>query len=161
MLQATAAVMRGRRRVSFFRPRTVGPCRPALPPSFPSSKNPPQSSLHGPDPLHGVTPAGPIRESKVTIIHILVSRSVRIRDLAVIATPSISDDADFALGEHDLTDFVRGVMLHELMALLEVVGGGDVTTGVGRVDLNRFLRSFHPPEEGLLQLLAGKTRGPQ
>jgi len=27
------AVMRGRRRVSFFRPRTVGPCRPALPPS--------------------------------------------------------------------------------------------------------------------------------
>ena len=52
--QATAAVMRGRRRVSFFRPRTVSPCRPALPPSFPSSKNPPQSSLHGPDPLHGV-----------------------------------------------------------------------------------------------------------
>ena len=35
MLQATAAVMRGRRRVSFFRPRTVGPCRPALPPSRP------------------------------------------------------------------------------------------------------------------------------
>ena len=122
MLQATAAVMRGRRRVSFFRPRTVGPCRPALPPSFPSSKNPPQSSLHGPDALHGVAGVG--RESKVTItptiiiIHILVSRSVRIRDLAVIAT-SRSDDADFALGEHDLTDFVRGVTLHELMALLE------------------------------------------
>ena len=82
MLQATAAVMRGRRRVSFFRPRTVGPCRPALPPSFPSSKNPPQSSLHGPDPLHGVAVAGEVRESKVTTIHILVSRSVRIRDLA-------------------------------------------------------------------------------
>ena len=80
MLQATAAVMRGRRRVSFFRPRTVGPCRPALPPSFPSSKNPPQSSLHGPDPLHVGAVGG--RESKPTIIHILVSRSVRIRDLA-------------------------------------------------------------------------------
>ena len=122
MLQATAAVMRGRRRVSFFRPRTVGPCRPALPPSFPSSKNPPQSSLHGPDPLHGVAVAGPVRESKVTttiIINILVSRSVRIRDLAVIVPTSISDDADFALGEHDLTDFVRGVTKHELMALLE------------------------------------------
>ena len=119
MLQATAAVMRGRRRVSFFRPRTVGPCRPALPPSFPSSKNPPQSSLHGPDALHGVAVAGVVRESKVTISHILVSRSVRIRDLAVNATTSISDDADFALGEHDLTDFVRGVINHELMALLE------------------------------------------
>ena len=120
MLQATAAVMRGRRRVSFFRPRTVGPCRPALPPSFPSSKNPPQSSLHGPDPLHGVAVAGPVRELKATKSHILVSRSVRIRDLAVKATtPSISDDADFALGEHDLTDFVRGVTIHELMALLE------------------------------------------
>ena len=126
MLQATAAVMRGRRRVSFFRPRTVGPCRPALPPSFPSSKNPPQSSLHGPDPLHGVPVAGEVRESKVTttITHILVSRSVRIRDLAEnVTTISISDDADFALGEHDLTDFVRGVINHELMALLEVVGG--------------------------------------
>ena len=121
MLQATAAVMRGRRRVSFFRPRTVGPCRPALPPSFPSSKNPPQSSLHGPDPLHGVAVAGVVRESKVTTIHILVSRSVRIRDLAEHATTTIiiSDDADFALGEHDLTDFVRGVIPHELMALLE------------------------------------------
>ena len=119
MLQATAAVMRGRRRVSFFRPRTVGPCRPALPPSFPSSKNPPQSSLHGPDPLHGTVINFIMRESKVTTPHILVSRSVTIRDLAVIATISISDDADFALGEHDLTDFVRGVMLHELMALLE------------------------------------------
>ena len=117
MLQATAAVMRGRRRVSFFRPRTVGPCRPALPPSFPSSKNPPQSSLHGPDPLHGFVAAG--RESKVIIPHILVSRSVRIRDLAAKAISSISDDADFALGEHDLTDFVRGVINHELMALLE------------------------------------------
>ena len=114
MLQATAAVMRGRRRVSFFRPRTVGPCRPALPPSFPSSKNPPQSSLHGPDPLHGVAAAGGVRELKVTTITsiILVSRSVRIRDLAVSAprSISISDDADFALGEHDLTDFVRGVI---------------------------------------------------
>ena len=123
MLQATAAVMRGRRRVSFFRPRTVGPCRPALPPSFPSSKNPPQSSLHGPDPLHGgVTVAGQVRESKVTstiIINILVSRSVRIRDLAVNGTTTTSDDADFVLGEHDLTDFVRGVIQHELMALLE------------------------------------------
>ena len=130
MLQATAAVMRGRRRVSFFRPRTVGPCRPALPPSFPSSKNPPQSSLHGPDALHGVAAAGVVRESKgtTTIIHILVSRSVRIRDLAVIAT-SRSDDADFALGEHDLTDFVRGVIIHELMALLEVVGGHNVGGG--------------------------------
>ena len=119
MLQATAAVMRGRRRVSFFRPRTVGPCRPALPPSFPSSKNPPQSSLHGPDALHGVAPAGAVRESKVTItIHFLVSRSVRIRDLAESAR-RMSDDADFALGEHDLTDFVRGVTQHELMALLE------------------------------------------
>ena len=117
MLQATAAVMHGRRRVSFFRPRTVGPCRPALPPSFPSSKNPPQSSLHGPDPLHGVAAGG--RESKVTKSHILVSRSVRIRDLAVRATTTRSDDADFALGEHDLTDFVRGVIIHELMALLE------------------------------------------
>ena len=119
MLQATAAVMRGRRRVSFFRPRTVGPCRPALPPSFPSSKNPPQSSLHGPDALHGVAGAG--RESKVTTTHILVSRSVRIRDLAVnvITREPISDDADFALGEHDLTDFIRGVIPHELMALLE------------------------------------------
>ena len=89
MLQATAAVMRGRRRVSFFRPRTVGPCRPALPPSFPSSKNPPQSSLHGPDALHGVAVAGVVRESKPTttiIIRILVSRSVRIRDLAVSGT---------------------------------------------------------------------------
>ena len=133
MLQATAAVMRGRRRVSFFRPRTVGPCRPALPPSFPSSKNPPQSSLHGPDPLHGVAVAGPVRESKVTIKHILVSRSVRIRDLAenamITLSFSISDDADFALGEHDLTDFVRGVILHELMALLEVVGGHNVGGG--------------------------------
>ena len=131
MLQATAAVMRGRRRVSFFRPRTVGPCRPALPPSFPSSKNPPQSSLHGPDPLHGDAVAGGVRESKVTITRILVSRSVRIRDLAVKATTtmSISDDADFALGEHDLTDFVRGVFLHELMALLEVVGGHNVGGG--------------------------------
>ena len=129
MLQATAAVMRGRRRVSFFRPRTVGPCRPALPPSFPSSKNPPQSSLHGPDPLHGVAPAGGVRELKVTTIIILVSRSVRIRDLAVNAI-TISDDADFALGEHDLTDFVRGVILHELMALLEVVGGDDVGDGI-------------------------------
>ena len=121
MLQATAAVMRGRRRVSFFRPRTVGPCRPALPPSFPSSKNPPQSSLHGPDPLHGVAVAGDVRELKVTTTkHILVSRSVRIRDLAAkTTTMSISDDADFALGEHDLTDFVRGVTPHELMALLE------------------------------------------
>ena len=121
MLQATAAVMRGRRRVSFFRPRTVGPCRPALPPSFPSSKNPPQSSLHGPDALHGVAVAGEVRESKETRTIILVSRSVRIRDLAVnvTTTPSISDDADFALGEHDLTDFVRGVIKHELMALLE------------------------------------------
>ena len=122
MLQATAAVMRGRRRVSFFRPRTVGPCRPALPPSFPSSKNPPQSSLHGPDPLHGAAgEVGVLRESKpTTTSHILVSRSVRIRDLAVnITTTSISDDADFALGEHDLTDFVRGVTQHELMALLE------------------------------------------
>ena len=118
MLQATAAVMRGRRRVSFFRPRTVGPCRPALPPSFPSSKNPPQSSLHGPDPLHGVAEAA--RESKVTTMTIsLVSRSVRIRDLAVLVKSSISDDADFALGEHDLTDFVRAVIPHELMALLE------------------------------------------
>ena len=63
MLQATAAVMRGRRRVSFFRPRTVGPCRPALPPSFPSSKNPPQSSLHGPDALHGFAVAGADRRS--------------------------------------------------------------------------------------------------
>ena len=62
MLQATAAVMRGRRRVSFFRPRTVGPCRPALPPSFPSSKNPPQSSLHGPDALHGEAVAEAVRE---------------------------------------------------------------------------------------------------
>ena len=133
MLQATAAVMRGRRRVSFFRPRTVGPCRPALPPSFPSSKNPPQSSLHGPDPLHGVAVAGDVRELKVTTTkHILVSRSVRIRDLApTMATPStsISDDADFALGEHDLTDFVRGVTIHELMALLEVVGGHNVGGG--------------------------------
>ena len=131
MLQATAAVMRGRRRVSFFRPRTVGPCRPALPPSFPSSKNPPQSSLHGPDPLHGVAVAGDVRELKVTTTkHILVSRSVRIRDLAENAkTMSISDDADFALGEHDLTDFVRGVILHELMALLEVVGGHNVGGG--------------------------------
>ena len=119
MLQATAAVMRGRRRVSFFRPRTVGPCRPALPPSFPSSKNPPQSSLHGPDPLHGVAVAGVVRESKVTTTHILVSRSVRIRDLAENAIISLRDDADFALGEHDLTDFVRGVTPHELMALLE------------------------------------------
>ena len=119
MLQATAAVMRGRRRVSFFRPRTVGPCRPALPPSFPSSKNPPQSSLHGPDPLHGAAAPGEVRESKVTTPHILVSRSVRIRDLAENGTRSRSDDADFALGEHDLTDFVRGVILHELMALLE------------------------------------------
>ena len=121
MLQATAAVMRGRRRVSFFRPRTVGLCRPALPPFFPSSKNPPQSSLHGPDPLHGVAVAGVVRESKVTITTIiLVCRSVRIRDLAVSATTmSISDDADFALGEHDLTEFVRAVILHELMALLE------------------------------------------
>ena len=125
MLQATAAVMRGRRRVSFFRPRTVGPCRPALRPSFPSSKNPPQSSLHGPDPLHGVAVAGVrSRESKVTITsHILVSRSVRIRDLSVNAKSSItciiSDDADFALGEHDLTDFERGATIHELMALLE------------------------------------------
>ena len=122
MLQATAAVMRGRRRVSFFRPRTVGPCRPALPPSFPSSKNPPQSSLHGPDPLHGVAVAGDVRELKVTITkHILVSRSVRIRDLAVNDAKIIirSDDADFALGEHDLTDFIRGVTTHELMALLE------------------------------------------
>ena len=68
MLQATAAVMRGRRRVSFFRPRTVGPCRPALPPSFPSSKNPPQSSLHGPDALHAGAAAGVVRESKATII---------------------------------------------------------------------------------------------
>ena len=127
MLQATAAVMRGRRRVSFFRPRTVGPCRPALPPSFPSSKNPPQSSLHGPDPLHGGAGVG--RESKATIIHILVSRSVRIRDLAENATTISSDDADFALGEHDLTDFLRGVILHELMALLEVVGGDDVGGG--------------------------------
>ena len=118
MLQATAAVMRGRRRVSFFRPRTVGPCRPALPPSFPSSKNPPQSSLHGPDPLHGVAVAGPVRELKVTNTHILVSRSVRIRDLAGNVTTT-SDDADFALGEHDLTDFIRGVTIHELMALLE------------------------------------------
>ena len=127
MLQATAAVMRGRRRVSFFRPRTVGPCRPALPPSFPSSKNPPQSSLHGPDPLHGVAFRG--RELKVTItIHILVSRSVRIRDLAVNDI-ALGDDADFALGEHDLTDFVRGVTLHELMALLEVVGGHNVGGG--------------------------------
>ena len=125
MLQATAAVMRGRRRVSFFRPRTVGPCRPALPPSFPSSKNPPQSSLHGPDPLHGVA----VREFKVTTPHILVSRSVRIRDLAESANISISDDADFALGEHDLTDFVRGVTNHELMALLEVVGGHNVGGG--------------------------------
>ena len=107
MLQATAAVMRGRRRVSFFRPRTVGPCRPALPPSFPSSKNPPQSSLHGPDPLHGVAVAGVVREFKVTIIHILVSRSVRIRDTAGKFTTTFSDDADFALGEHDLTDFAR------------------------------------------------------
>ena len=133
MLQATAAVMRGRRRVSFFRPRTVGPCRPALPPSFPSSKNPPQSSLHGPDPLHGGAVAGGVRESKVTTIHILVSRSVRIRDLAPIATrnpiPRLSDDADFALGEHDLTDFVGGVTNHELMALLEVVGGHNVGGG--------------------------------
>ena len=121
MLQATAAVMRGRRRVSFFRPRTAGPCRPALPPSFPSSKNPPQSSLHGPDPLHGVAVEGVVRESKVTTTpHILVSRSVRIRDLAEsVTTTSSSDDADFALGEHDLTDFVRGVIKHELMALLE------------------------------------------
>ena len=138
MLQATAAVMRGRRRVSFFRPRTVGPCRPALPLSFPSSKNPPQSSLHGPDPLHGAAVAGVVRESKVTTTTIiLVSRSVRIRDLAAIviiifsddtchSPPLIcivilifSDDADFALGEHDLTDFVRGVIIHELMALLE------------------------------------------
>ena len=130
MLQATAAVMRGRRRVSFFRPRTVGPCRPALPPSFPSSKNPPQSSLHGPDPLHGVAVAGDVRELKVTTTkHILVSRSVRIRDLAVTATTiSTSDDADFALGEHDLTDFVRGVTMHELMALpecLEKLRGGE------------------------------------
>ena len=80
MLQATAAVMRGRRRVSFFRPRTVGPCRPALPPSFPSSKNPPQSSLHGPDPLHGVAVAGAVRESRaVTITMIILDcRSVRI-----------------------------------------------------------------------------------
>ena len=132
MLQATAAVMRGRRRVSFFRPRTVGPCRPALPPSFPSSKNPPQSSLHGPDPLHGVAVAGAVRESKPTITIILVSRSVRIRDLAakVAIISSRSDDADFALGEHDLTDFVRGVLLHELMALLEVVGGDDVGDGI-------------------------------
>ena len=134
MLQATAAVMRGRRRVSFFRPRTVGPCRPALPPSFPSSKNPPQSSLHGPDPLHGVAAAGEVRESKpTTMSHILVSRSVRIRDLAVSVTTTTSggtsDDADFALGEHDLTDFVRGVTIHELMALLEVVGGDDVGGG--------------------------------
>jgi len=112
MLQATAAVMRGRRRVSFFRPRTVGPCRPALPPSFPSSKNPPQSSLHGPDPLHGVAVVGAVRELKVTIeSNLLVSRSVRIRDLAVNFPTSISDDADFALGEHDLTDFVRGVII--------------------------------------------------
>ena len=77
MLQATAAVMRGRRRVSFFRPRTVGPCRPALPPSFPSSKNPPQSSLHGPDPLI-VTVIDVVRVSKVTTMsfinpdHILI-----------------------------------------------------------------------------------------
>ena len=128
MLQATAAVMRGRRRVSFFRPRTVGPCRPALPPSFPSSKNPPQSSLHGPDPLHGV--AAVFRESKeTTITHILVSRSVRIRDLADSVKTTFSDDADFALGEHDLTDFVRGVTIHELMALLEVVGGHNVGGG--------------------------------
>ena len=131
MLQATAAVMRGRRRVSFFRPRTVGPCRPALPPSFPSSKNP---SLHGPvsipDLLHGGAVAGEVRESKVTItIHILVSRSVRIRDLAEIAKRSISDEAEFALGEHDLIDLVRGVIHHELMAPLEAVGGHNVGGG--------------------------------
>ena len=77
MLQATAAVMRGRRRVSFFRPRTVGPCRPALPPSFPSSKNPPQSSLHGPD-LLIVTVIDVFVVSKVTTMsftnpdHILI-----------------------------------------------------------------------------------------
>ena len=123
MLQATAAVMRGRRRVSFFRPRTVGPCRPALPLSFPSSKNPPQSSLHGPDRLHRellpfifevgcehneIEPAVP------------VCCSITIPDLAPrIRMTTMSDDADFALGEHDLTDFVRGVTQHELMALLE------------------------------------------
>ena len=113
MLQATAAVMRGRRRVSFFRPRTVGPCRPALPPSFPSSKNPPQSSLHGPDALHGVRcRRGTVRESKVTINHPYPCFSIRQNTRSCrncYHRPSISDDADFALGEHDLTDFVRGV----------------------------------------------------
>ena len=117
MLQAAAAVMRGRRRVSFFRPRTVGPCRPALPPSFPSSKNPPQSSLHGPDPLHGAAAAGEVRESKVTTMHLLVSRSVRIGDLAIPNATSSSDDADFALGEHDLTDVARGVLQLKLQVL--------------------------------------------
>ena len=155
MLQATAAVMRGRRRVSFFRPRTVGPCRPALPPSFPSSKNPPQSSLHGPDPLHGVAVAV-VRESKVTITMTLVSRSVRIRDLAANVITTFSDDADFALGEHDLTDFARGVIIHELMALLEGVGGDDVGDGECH-DRPHFLRG----EPNLLQLRAGKTRGTQ